>query len=133
MSETTRPSVAILGASTNRDKFGNKSVRAHLKAGYEVYPVNPKAAEIEGLKCFASLQDLPATPDRVSVYLPPDVALKSLSDIAASNAKEVWLNPGSESPELVAESERLGLNVIQACSIIDAGFTPHDFPGERGQ
>ena len=123
------PTVAILGASTDRSKFGNKSVRAHQAKGYTVYPINPKATEIEGLKAYASLADIPAGKlDRVSVYLPPSVGIKVLPEIAARGCDELWLNPGTESDELVAEAERLGLNVIQACSIVDVGVKPHDLP-----
>jgi predicted CoA-binding protein len=121
------PTVAILGASTDRSKFGNKSVRAHLAKGFTVYPINPKADEIEGLKAFASLADIPPGKlDRVSVYLPPAVGMKVLPEIAARGCDELWLNPGTESDELVADAERLGLNVIQACSIVDVGVSPHD-------
>jgi predicted CoA-binding protein len=123
------PTVAILGASTDRSKFGNKSVRAHQAKGYTVYPINPKATEIEGLKAYPSLADIPAGKlDRVSVYLPPAVGMKVLPEIAARGCDELWLNPGTESDELVAEAEHLGLNVIQACSIVDVGVRPHDLP-----
>jgi len=121
------PTVAILGASADRTKFGNKSVRAHLSKGYTVYPINPKAAEIEGIKAYPSLAEVPAGKlDRVSVYLSPAVGIKVLPEIAARGCDELWLNPGTESDELVAEAERLGLNVIQACSIVDVGVSPHD-------
>ena len=123
------PTVAILGASTDRSKYGNKSVRAHQARGYIVYPVNPKASEIEGLPAYPSLAAVPVGKlDRVSVYLPPVVGLKVLPEIAARGCEELWLNPGSESDELVAAAERLGLNVIQACSIVDVGMSPHDLP-----
>ena len=117
-------SVAIIGASTDRSKYGNKSVRAHVKQGYTVYPVNPKETEIEGLPAFKSITDIPVRPDRVSVYLPPPVLRKVLSDIAGKGCDELWLNPGTESEEVLAEAERLGLNVIQACSIVDVGISP---------
>lgn len=130
MSATRRPTAAILGASANREKFGNKSVRAHLQAGFEVYPVNPRATEIEGLKCYSSVEEVPAVLDRVSVYLPPELGLKALPGIAAVQPKEVWLNPGAESPELIARAEELGLNVIVACSIVDVGHRPTEFPDE---
>jgi hypothetical protein len=117
-------SVAIIGASNDRSKYGNKSVRAHLRQGYTVYPVNPKESEIEGLPAFKSIADIPVRPDRVSVYVPPLVVKKVLSDIAARGCDELWLNPGTESDEVLAEAERLGLNVIQACSIVDVGISP---------
>jgi len=117
-------SVVILGASTDRAKFGNKAVRAFHQQGWTVYPVNPKESVIEGLPCFRSLAEVPVRPQRVSVYLPPPVLLKVLSDIAAKGCDELWLNPGTESDAVLAEAERLRLNVVQACSIVGIGVSP---------
>jgi predicted CoA-binding protein len=126
----TKPTVAILGASQNREKYGNKSVRAHLDQGYEVYPINPNADEIEGLKAYPGLSDLPVqTLDRVSVYLPPAVGLNVLDDIKKLSPKEVWFNPGSESDEILDKAQELGLNIIMACSIVDLGVSPRQYPG----
>jgi predicted CoA-binding protein len=116
--------VAIIGASNDRSKFGNKAVRAFQSQGYEVYPVNPKETEIEGLPAFKSIRDVPVRPNMISVYLPPVVLLKVLPDIAARGCDELWLNPGTESDEVLAEAERLGLKVIQACSIVGVGVSP---------
>jgi len=117
-------SVAIIGASNDRSKYGNKAVRAYLQQGYTVYPVNPKEDEIEGLKAFKSISEVPSRPERISVYVPPAVLLKLLPAIASVGCDELWLNPGTESDEAVAEAERLGLNVVQACSIVDIGVSP---------
>lgn len=116
--------VAVLGASANRSKYGNKAVRAFLQQGYTVYPVNPKETVIEGLTVYQSIKDVPARPDKVSVYLPPAVLLSVLPDIAAKGCDELWLNPGTESDAVLAEAGRLGLNVIQACSILGVGILP---------
>lgn len=118
--------VAIIGASNDRSKFGNKAVRAFLQQGYEVFPVNPKEETIEGLRAFKGIRDVPARPDKVSVYLPPAVLLKVLPDIAAKGCDELWLNPGTESDAVLAEAERLELNVIQACSIVGVGVSPEE-------
>jgi predicted CoA-binding protein len=123
---TQSKSVAIIGASADRSKFGNKAVRAFVQQGYEVYPVNPKEAEIEGLPAFKSIADVPVQPNLISVYLPPPVLLKVLPAIAAKGCDEFWLNPGTESDEVLAEAEKLGLNIIQACSIVGIGMTPED-------
>jgi len=124
-----KPTVAILGASSDRAKFGNKSLRAHLHGGYEVYPVNPKADRIEGLASYASLVAVPANQlDRISVYLPPAVGLRVLPEIAATQAREVWFNPGSATPELLERARALGVNAIAGCSIVDLGLSPSDFP-----
>ena len=116
--------VAIIGASNDRAKYGNKSVRAHTKNGFIVYPVNPNETKIEGLPAFKSISDVPVRPDRISVYVPPPVLKKLLPQIAAKGCDELWLNPGTESDEVLAEANRLGLNVIQACSIVALGAAP---------
>ena len=105
----SKPTVAILGASADRTKFGNKSVRAHAQAGYDVFPVNPKGGQIEGLQVYPSLADVPAELDRVSVYLPPAIGLAALDEVAAKGCREVWFNPGSESPQILERASELGL------------------------
>jgi uncharacterized protein len=116
--------VAVIGASGNRSKFGNKAVRAFQQQGYTVYPVNPNEPEVEGLATFKSIKDVPIRPEMVTVYVPPPVLVKLLRDIAAKGCDELWLNPGTESEEVLAEAERLGLNAIQACSILAIGVSP---------
>jgi predicted CoA-binding protein len=126
-----RPTVAVLGASRDRAKYGNMSVRAHLEAGYDVYPVNLHAREIEGRPAYPDLASVPvARLDRISIYLPPDVTRRMLPEIAAKGAEEVWFNPGSADPALLAEAAALGLNAIFACSIVGVGQSPADFGGE---
>ena len=119
--------VAIIGASSNRAKFGNKAVRAFLQQGFTVYPVNSHEAQIEGLQTYKGILDVPLRPQMVSVYLPPQTLLKILPDIAKKGCDELWLNPGTESDEILAEAQRLGLNVIQACSIVSVGVSPGKF------
>ncbi|MBC8094692.1 MAG: CoA-binding protein [Akkermansiaceae bacterium] len=116
--------IAIIGASNDRNKFGNKAVRAFLQQGYTVYPVNPRATTIEGLAAFKSIREVPVRPQMTSVYLPPAILLNALPDIAARGCDELWLNPGTESDAVLAEAERLGLKVIQACSIVSVGVSP---------
>ncbi len=122
-----RPTIAIVGASSDPSKFGYKAIKAYLQRGYEVFPVNPKAGEIEGLTAYATLAEIPtAKLDRISVYLPPAVGLKVLDEIAAKPHGELWLNPGSDSDEVVARAHALKLDPIVACSIVDVGVDPHD-------
>jgi predicted CoA-binding protein len=116
--------VAIVGASNNRSKFGNKAVRAHLQKGYLVYPINPTSSQIEGLPAFRTVSELPVRPQRVSMYLPPNLVHKLLPEIADKGCDELWLNPGTESDSVLSEAKRLGLNVIQACSIVAIGVDP---------
>ncbi len=112
--------VAIIGASADRAKFSNKSIHAHLRARYDVYPVNPREETLEGLKCYKSVLDIPVALDRVSLYLPPPVGVNVLDDIAKKGCQELWINPGAENPELIQKAQTLGLNAIIACSFTDA-------------
>ena len=124
----SKPTVAILGASADRSKYGNKSLRAHLRAGYEVYPVNPKGGSIEGLEACKTLSAVPVDQlDRVSVYLPPAVGIAVLDEVAAKGCNELWLNPGSDSPELIEKAKSLGLHAIRGCSIVALGLSPAEF------
>ncbi|MCO6044580.1 CoA-binding protein [Aeoliella sp. ICT_H6.2] len=117
----SKPTVAIVGASADASKYGHMSLQAHHAAGYDVYPVNPKGGEIEGLTVYTSLAEVPVEHlNRISVYLPPAVGLTVLDEIAEKGCDELWLNPGSDAPEVVARARELGLNVVQACSIVDA-------------
>ena len=116
--------VAIVGASTDRAKFGNKAVRAYLRQGWTVYPVTPNATEVEGLRAFPTIDAIPGPVDRASLYLPPAVGLRTLPAIAAKGVAELWINPGAESDALLAEAERLGIPTVQACSIVDIGERP---------
>lgn len=122
-----KKTVAIVGASADRAKYGNKSIRAHLRAGWTVYPVNPKGGMIEGLKVYRTLADIPVPLDRVSLYLPPELGLRVLPDVKLVSPAEFFVNPGAESEELVAAARELGLDPILACSIVDVGLRPEQF------
>ena len=122
-----KPTIAIVGASSDPAKFGNKAIRAYLQQGYDVYPVNPKGGEIEGLSASASLSEVPVERlDRISFYLPPAVGLRVLEEVADKPHGDLWLNPGSESDELLAKAREMGLDPIVACSIVDIGMRPGD-------
>jgi len=118
------PSVAIIGASRERAKYGNRAVRAYLRQGWTVYPVNPNEAEVEGLRTFARISDVPGPVDRASLYVPPEIGLGLLAGIKNKGVLELFVNPGAESDDLVGEAERLGLKAILACSIVEIGERP---------
>ena len=122
---TTRKTVAVIGASANRAKFGNKAVRAYLDAGWTVFPIHPTLTKVEGLPAFRDLDAIPvASLDQVSFYVPPHIGIDLLGQVQRKSPREVWLNPGSESRGLLARAVELGLNVIQACSILGIGRSP---------
>ena len=119
--------VAVVGASSDRRKFGNKALRAFRAEGHTVVAINPNASEVEGLKAYASVLDVPGAIDMATVYVPPEVALRLLPELAEKGIPEIWINPGAESDELLAEAQARHLNVIEACSIIGIGRNPNQF------
>ena len=113
--------VAVVGASSDRHKFGNRAVRAFLRQGYDVKPVNPNEQTIEGLTVYPTITDVPGPVDVVSLYVPPAIGIELLEAIAAKQPGELWINPGAESPALEARARALGLSPIYACSIVALG------------
>jgi predicted CoA-binding protein len=120
--------IAVLGASANRRKFGNKCVRAYLHAGWQVFPVNPHESEVEGLPTFPTLDAVPGEVERISVYLPPQLTWELLPDLARKGAREVWFNPGAADARVLDEARRRGIPYRTACSIVDIGVSPAQFP-----
>lgn len=118
------PVVAIVGASTDRRKFGNKALRAFRAQGYTVVPIHPSAEEVEGEKAYKTVLDYPEAIDEASVYLPADAGLPVMDELAKKQIPIVWLNPGADEPQVVSRARTLGLNPRVACSILGIGDTP---------
>ncbi|HEX6211775.1 MAG TPA: CoA-binding protein [Methylomirabilota bacterium] len=116
--------VAIIGASNDRRKFGNKALRAFRHQGYTVYPINPHADHVEGVPAFRSVLDVPGEIDMATMYVPPRVGAQVVGELAAKGIREVWFNPGSATRDLVDRARGLGLEPIEACSIIGIGEAP---------
>jgi uncharacterized protein len=117
--------VAVIGASSNRNKFGNRAVRAFQQQGYTVVPINPHETEVEGLKAYPSVLDVPGPIDMASMYVPPEIGEQVIDEIARKGIAEVWLNPGAESDALIARARALQIQPIVACSIIAIGSNPY--------
>jgi predicted CoA-binding protein len=120
--------VAIVGASNDRRKFGNKALRAFQAEGHTVIPINPHETEVEGVKAHASVLDVPGPIDMATVYVQPEIGRALLEEFEQKRIPEIWVNPGAEDDALMAEAERRGLNVIYACSIVGIGRSPAQFP-----
>src|SRR6266508_6031646 len=119
--------VAVIGASANRAKFGNKAVRAYRKAGYQVFPITPRHTEIEGLRAYPSVLDVTEPIDFATMYVPPHIGEQLIEQIAQKRIRELWVNPGAESDALIAKARSLGLQPIEACSIMGIGLSPSEF------
>jgi hypothetical protein len=116
--------VAVIGASSNRAKFGNRALRAFERQGYTVLAINPNETEVEGHKTYKSVLDVPGPIDMATVYVPGQVGVKIMDDLAAKGVPEVWLNPGADDDAVLERAKALGLNVIVACSIMGIGESP---------
>jgi predicted CoA-binding protein len=119
--------VAVVGASSDRRKYGNKAVRAFLAEGFSVVPINPNERDVEGLATYPSVLDVPGTIDMATVYVPPQITLRLLEEFAQKKIPEIWINPGAEDDAVMAEARRRGLNAVFACSIVGIGRSPAQF------
>lgn len=119
--------VAVVGASNDRRKFGNKAVRAFVADGHRVIPINPNEQQVEGIPAYASVLDVPVPIDMATVYVQPAVGLRLLREFEQKQIGEIWVNPGAEDDALLAEARRRNLNVILACSIVGIGRSPSEF------
>ena len=119
--------VAVIGASNNHEKFGNKAVRAYLAHGHSVFPVNLRETTIEGLTAYRSILDIPVDLDMTLMYVPPEVTVRLLPAIARKGPGELYLNPGSEDDAVIARAAELGLKPILECSILAIGDRPSNY------
>ena len=119
--------VAVIGASSDRTKFSNKAVRAFARQGYTVIPIHPREREVEGLKAYPSVLDVPGPIDMATLYLPPALGLTVVDEIAKKGITDLWINPGADGPDVVARARQLGLTPTVACSILGVGEHPSDF------
>lgn len=121
------PAFGVVGASTNRQKFGNKVLRCYLQNGKNAIPVNPNEAEIEGIPCVATISDLPANVVSISMITPPAVTAQLVPLALAKGIKNIWMQPGAEHAETVALCRERGINIIAdgSCLLVVMGYHEH--------
>ena len=117
---------AVVGASANREKYGNKVLRVYQQRKLNVVPVNPSGGEIEGLTAYTDLASVPGTIDGVSIITPPKVTDGAVAQALALGIKNIWMQPGAESPAAIELAEQAGANVIAdgPCILVSLRF--HD-------
>ena len=110
---------AVVGASEDRSKFGNRIFLDLRDAGYTVYPVNPKGGELEGAKIYPSLADLPQPPEVIDLVVPPSVTEQVVKEAHELGLTRVWMQPGAESEAAIAYCQEHGLQVVYgACAMV---------------
>jgi predicted CoA-binding protein len=120
------PVIAVIGASNDRRKYGNRALRAFRKQGFTVVPIHPRDTLVEGEPAYKSVLDYPGTIDEATMYVRPEDGLQVLEEIARKKIASVWLNPGADAPAVVARAQALGIRPIVACSILGVGEDPVD-------
>ena len=115
---------AVVGASTDREKYGNKVLRAYLQRGLEVYAINPRADDVEGVTSFADVDALPEGVQGLSIVTPPQVTEQVVERAAARGIRKLWMQPGAESARAIERAEELGLSVIAGgpCALVTLGY-----------
>lgn len=121
------PAFGVVGASTNRQKYGNKVLRCYLQNGRRAIPVNPNEPEIEGIPCAATISDLPPDVESISMITPPSVTADLVPLALERGIKNIWMQPGAEHPDAVALCREQGINVIAdgSCVLVVMGYHEH--------
>lgn len=102
---------AVVGATTNEQKYGFRVLQDLHGAGLSVVGVNPKYKDINGISCYPSLGELPWHPDVLVIVVPPVVGLKIMEQAAKLSINKLWFQPGAESDEISALAKQLGLTL----------------------
>ena len=118
------PAIAVVGVSRSGKGFGNLACRELRARGYRVYPVHPHAAAIGGVQCHRQITDVPERVNAVLVVVHPEDGFDVVRDAAAAGVRYVWLQQGSQSPQLIAHCHELRLETIAGeCILMYA--SPH--------
>lgn len=123
----TAKAFGVVGASSRREKYGNKVLRCYQQNGRRAIPVNPTEAEIEGISCVKSVTDLPEEVTSISIITPPAVTEKIVDQALARGIRNLWMQPGAESPAAVERARKAGANVIAdgSCVLVVMGYHEH--------
>lgn len=114
----------VVGASTNREKYGNKVLRVYLQNHKKVIPVNPHETNIEGIASVADIESLPAEVKSISIVTPPPVTEKIVQQAIKKGIQNIWMQPGAESDLAIQQAEANQINVIAKgpCILVTLGF-----------
>jgi hypothetical protein len=108
----TKKTFALIGASQDMLKYSYELLFTLLDAGYTVYPINPRYENIDHIRCYPSLAELPQKPEVVIITLAPKNAEAMVESVAQHGVPTVWLPPGSWSDEAIAKARAAGLEVL---------------------
>jgi len=118
------PEFAVIGASSNRNKYGNKVLRCYMQHQMKVYPVHPSEEEVEGLTVFSSVMELPSDVKSISIITPPQITEEVVNEAIKRGIKNIWMQPGAESQQAIQNCLNHQINVIAKgpCILVVLGF-----------
>ncbi len=114
----------VVGASSNRSKYGNKVLRCYMQHDKIVYPINPHEEIIEGLPALHSVEDLPDAVASISIITPPKITEKIVLEAINKGIKNIWMQPGAESDEAIQNCLDHHINIIAngPCILVAMGY-----------
>lgn len=111
---------AVVGVSQNKEKYGCEVFETLLSKGYQAYPVNPKYEEIDGRRCYPSVEALPEPPQVVVTVVPPEVTGQVVDSCQQMGINQMWMPPGSWTEALVDRCEAQGIELIHDICLVSA-------------
>lgn len=114
----SQKTLAVVGVSKNKGKFGSTVYRELKSKGYRVFPVNPNIDDFEGDKCYRSLKELPEVPGGAVIVVSPKVTENVVRDAAAAGIRRIWLQQGAESKAAIDLCKDNGIDVIHGHCIL---------------
>lgn len=115
----TQKSFAVIGSFKNESKYAYKILKDLTQKGYKVYPVNPNLKEVEGLKCYPTILDIPLAVDVVDIVTPPQVTEQIVKQCFQKGISRIWMQPGAESEEAIKFCQENNMKVIHnACVML---------------
>jgi len=123
--------LAVVGVSRNPQDFSRLMLAELKKKGYEVVPVRPELDEVDGLRCYPRVQDIPGALDGAIVLTPPAVTERVVHDCEQADVPRVWLHRGAGvgavSEKAVAFCREHGIEVVAGeCPLMFLGGSVHD-------
>ena len=110
--------VVVMGASPKPHRYAFKAVQMLQKHGHEPLLVNPAYGEIEGIKCYRTIDQVPAPIDTVTVYLGKRRSDPLIGQITGAGPRRIILNPGAENDALTTAAEAIGIEVVEGCTLV---------------
>jgi predicted CoA-binding protein len=118
------PAFGVAGASDDKHKYGHKVLVCYKQHDRKAYPINPNVETVLGEPAYANVSSLPEKVESLSIITPPPVTDKVVDDAIAAGVKNIWMQPGAESPRAISKAKEAGLNVIYggACLLVVLGY-----------